>query len=165
MYKALICRCVYTYLPAGSSEAIELVHQIQLNNNKESNAASGSSPGTASSEGIHLSSYRPRFLLAEDPSFPGIWLGSDESGKGDYFGPLVVAAVCLDKKGGEVLLTAGVKDCKALTDEKVLALAEVIRATALGQPSGNLQRKYRAELCSGGICQIAGAFCLLTKTS
>ena len=115
--------------------AIDLVHQIQLQNKKIN--ASGSrvvndSPGGSASAGtLYFSSSQPRFLLSEEPGFPGIWLGSDESGKGDYFGPLVVAAVCLDKKGGETLLDAGVKDCKALTDEKVLALGNVIQETAL----------------------------------
>ena len=115
--------------------AIDLVHQIQLQNQKIN--ASGSRTvndgpgGPASAETLHFSSSRPRFLLSEEPGFPGVWLGSDESGKGDYFGPLVVAAVCLDKKGGETLLDAGVKDCKALTDEKVLALGNVVKETAL----------------------------------
>ena len=100
-------------------QALELVHQIPLHNK------------SALSETVHCSSARPHFLLAEEPDFPGVWLGSDESGKGDYFGPLVVAAVCLDKKGGEALLNAGVKDCKSLSDEKVMALEKVIRDTAL----------------------------------
>ena len=30
------------------------------------------------------------------PGFDGLWCGSDESGKGGLFGPLVVAAVCVD---------------------------------------------------------------------
>lgn len=117
-------------------QALELVHQIPLHNNKGSNTAGiresqGSADASALSETVHCSSTRPHFLLAEEPNFPGVWLGSDESGKGDYFGPLVVAAVCLDKKGGEALLAAGVKDCKSLSDEKVLALENVIRDTAL----------------------------------
>ena len=116
--------------------AIELVHQIQLYNHKEANVSgirdgNGNSAGPVSSDELHFNSSRPRFLLAEEPGFPGVWLGSDESGKGDYFGPLVVAAVCLDRKGGEALLAAGVKDCKTLTDEKVLALGNVIQETAL----------------------------------
>jgi ribonuclease HIII len=116
-------------------QAIDLVHQIQLQNkktyalgNREGNV---SLAGPASVETLHFSSAQPCFLLAEEPGFSGIWLGSDESGKGDYFGPLVVAAVCLDRKGGEALLAAGVKDCKTLTDEKVLALGNVIQETAL----------------------------------
>ena len=37
-------------------------------------------------------------LLKDLPEFNGIWVGSDESGKGDFFGPLVVAAVACDEK-------------------------------------------------------------------
>ena len=115
--------------------AIELVHQIQLQNKKTNDPGNrevnGSTGGSASAGTLHFSSLRPRFLLAEEPGFSGVWLGSDESGKGDYFGPLVVAAVCLDGRGGELLLDAGIKDCKALTDEKVLALGNVIQETAL----------------------------------
>ena len=117
-------------------QAVELVHQIQLHNHKESNVpgnrdGNGNPAGPAVSGNLHFNSSRPRFLLAEEPGFSGVWLGSDESGKGDYFGPLAVAAVCLDRKGGEALLTAGVKDCKALTDERVLALGKIIQDTAL----------------------------------
>ena len=116
-------------------QAIELVHQIQLQNKKtntlRNSEGNGSPAGSVSAETLHFSSFRPRFLLAEESDFPGIWLGSDESGKGDYFGPLVVSAVCLDRQGGKKLLDAGVKDCKALTDEKVLALGNIIRETAL----------------------------------
>lgn len=59
--------------------------------------------------------------------FDGRWIGTDESGKGDFFGPLVVAAVLVDRKTEEQLLTRGVKDCKALSDDKVRALAVIIR--------------------------------------
>lgn len=55
-----------------------------------------------------------------------VWAGSDESGKGDYFGPLVVAAVVVDKSTAGKLFAAGVKDCKLLTDKKILELEDVI---------------------------------------
>ncbi len=57
----------------------------------------------------------------------GKWAGSDESGKGDFFGPLVVAAVIVDATTAEKLHTAGVKDCKLLSDKKILELEEVIK--------------------------------------
>ena len=59
------------------------------------------------------------------------WAGSDESGKGDYFGPLVVAAVVLDSSSAKKLFDAGVKDCKLLTDRKILELEEIILNNAL----------------------------------
>ncbi len=53
-------------------------------------------------------------------------IGTDESGKGDYFGPLVVAGVYLEEKDLPDLLAAGVKDSKRLTDKRNLELARVI---------------------------------------
>lgn len=49
-------------------------------------------------------------------------IGTDESGKGDYFGPLVVAGVYVDENIADALISLGVKDSKALSDQKVLAL-------------------------------------------
>ena len=55
------------------------------------------------------------------------WIGSDESGKGDYFGPLVVAAVALTAENWRVLDALGVRDSKALTDRTAIALASEVR--------------------------------------
>ncbi|MDA1259297.1 MAG: ribonuclease HIII [Planctomycetota bacterium] len=51
-------------------------------------------------------------------------MGSDEAGKGDTFGPLVVAAVALDEATAVEAQKAGIADSKALTDTRVRALAE-----------------------------------------
>jgi len=53
--------------------------------------------------------------------------GSDESGKGDYFGPLVVACCYVDESIAEELRTMGVKDCKQMSDKSVLAVGSKIR--------------------------------------
>jgi ribonuclease HIII len=53
-------------------------------------------------------------------------IGTDESGKGDYFGPLVVAAVLLRPEDVEVLRTLGVRDSKTVSDKAALEIAEVI---------------------------------------
>lgn len=42
-------------------------------------------------------------------------IGSDESGKGDYFGPLVVAAAFVDASAAEKLALEGVRDSKQMT--------------------------------------------------
>ncbi len=55
-------------------------------------------------------------------------VGSDESGKGDYFGPLVVAAVVVTPEHAAKLAKAGVRDCKTMGDEAVHRAALVIRA-------------------------------------
>ena len=66
-------------------------------------------------------------LLENCAGFNGVWVGSDESGKGDFFGPLVVAAVLVDTTIAEELIKAGVKDCKILTDKEVQRLAPIIK--------------------------------------
>ena len=52
------------------------------------------------------------------------WVGTDESGKGDFFGPLVVAGFACDKKISEKLSTLGVKDSKLLSDSSVKRIAK-----------------------------------------
>ena len=55
-------------------------------------------------------------------------IGVDESGKGDFFGPLVVAGVYINDSIARALDKMGVKDSKAITsDKKISKLAEGIR--------------------------------------
>jgi len=53
-------------------------------------------------------------------------IGTDESGKGDYFGPLVSAGVYVDEQTAKELVTCGVKDSKNLSDKENLRLARKI---------------------------------------
>lgn len=55
-------------------------------------------------------------------------VGSDESGKGDYFGPLVVAAVRLEPGLARALAGGEVRDCKTMSDEGVLRVGGALRA-------------------------------------
>jgi len=55
------------------------------------------------------------------------WIGTDESGKGDFFGPLVIAAVLVDRQKAEKLREIGVKDSKRLADSTVEKLSQLIR--------------------------------------
>jgi ribonuclease HIII len=54
-------------------------------------------------------------------------IGIDESGKGDYFGPLVIAGVYVAADHEALLRDAGVRDSKAVADKKAATLAEQIR--------------------------------------
>jgi ribonuclease HIII len=56
-------------------------------------------------------------------------IGVDESGKGDYFGPLCVAGVMADETTFPTLLKIGVKDSKQLSDEQVKKMAKAIVAS------------------------------------
>jgi ribonuclease HIII len=49
----------------------------------------------------------------------GEYIGTDESGKGDYFGPLVVAAVRVTDETAQALRQLGVTDSKKLTDSRI----------------------------------------------
>lgn len=52
--------------------------------------------------------------------------GVDESGKGDYFGPLVVAGVFMPMSAVDKVKDWGVRDSKLLTDQRVLKIAKII---------------------------------------
>lgn len=65
---------------------------------------------------------------AELAPYPHI--GCDESGKGDFFGPLCVAGVFLDEETALKLKTEGVMDSKKLDDKKILKLADIIKENA-----------------------------------
>ena len=54
------------------------------------------------------------------------WIGTDEAGKGDYFGPLVVAAVYVDANSRETFSDLGITDGKTLSNRRVRDLAELM---------------------------------------
>src|SRR5213080_2604151 len=59
--------------------------------------------------------------------------GVDESGKGDFFGPLVISGAYVDRGIARQLVDAGVVDSKRITsDARIRALADTIRKTSLG---------------------------------
>lgn len=56
--------------------------------------------------------------------------GIDESGKGDFFGPLVIAGVYVDRDIARKFLEAGIQDSKRIgSDARIHALADIIRST------------------------------------
>ncbi|GAB4180402.1 MAG: ribonuclease HIII [Terrimicrobiaceae bacterium] len=60
--------------------------------------------------------------------------GIDESGKGDFFGPLVIAGVYVDGIVAREFLDAGVTDSKRIgSDARIRALAAVIRKSRTAQ--------------------------------
>src|ERR687887_1839470 len=59
--------------------------------------------------------------------------GVDESGKGDFFGPLVISGVYVDRGIARKLLDAGVVDSKRISsDARIRALADTIRKISQG---------------------------------
>jgi ribonuclease HIII len=57
---------------------------------------------------------------------PGEYIGTDESGKGDYFGPLVICGVYVNKDTSARLKNIGVKDSKELSDSAIKDLSSKI---------------------------------------
>ena len=54
-------------------------------------------------------------------------IGTDEAGKGDFFGPLVTAGVYVDERTAKLLRTLGVRDSKLVGDRELRGLATNIR--------------------------------------
>lgn len=54
------------------------------------------------------------------------YIGTDESGKGDYFGPLVIAGVYVNKQIAESLKKIGTKDSKIFSDTQIKILSKKI---------------------------------------
>ncbi|MFH1687214.1 MAG: ribonuclease HIII [bacterium] len=77
-------------------------------------------------------------------------LGVDESGKGDFFGPLVVAACACPESSQQAMIEAGVRDGKLLTEKRVLALDTWLRsefpyAVVVVSPSEYNQRYHKIK--------------------
>jgi ribonuclease HIII len=62
-----------------------------------------------------------------DPNSVASHMGIDESGKGDFFGPLVVAAAYVNPDLAHAMQDMGVKDCKLLGDKQVFAIGAKLR--------------------------------------
>jgi len=58
---------------------------------------------------------------------PGEYIGTDESGKGDYFGPLVIAGVVSNDTVKDELKRIGVKDSKLLSENTITSLSQEIK--------------------------------------
>jgi ribonuclease HIII len=54
-------------------------------------------------------------------------IGTDEAGKGDFFGPLVTAGVYVDERTAKLLRALGVRDSKLVGDRELRVLASNIR--------------------------------------
>lgn len=55
--------------------------------------------------------------------------GLDESGKGDFFGPVVAATVIADKSAIDAWRGAGAQDSKKMAESKIIELDRLIRST------------------------------------
>ena len=61
------------------------------------------------------------------------YIGTDESGKGDYFGSMVIAGIWLDEPAKIKLEAMGIRDSKLLSDKRCQELAAEIRIVSSGK--------------------------------
>ncbi len=81
-------------------------------------------------EPLVLGEARLGYEEVNDPEQFEPHFGIDESGKGDFFGPLVVAGVYTDANVARKLIDAGIMDSKRISSAKrIRALAKTIRET------------------------------------
>lgn len=76
-------------------------------------------------------------------------LGSDETGTGDYFGPITVAAVYVPSSKIELINELGVKDSKMLTDDYMRKIAPDLRAACIHSVLVLRNEKYNALQAKG----------------
>lgn len=62
-------------------------------------------------------------LGSQDLIEPDEYIGTDEVGKGDFFGPLVIAAVYVNPKTKKELLRIGIRDSKETSDYQIRELS------------------------------------------
>ncbi len=86
-----------------------------------------------------LQDYRfsiPEELFGEEESTLDLspHIGVDESGKGDFFGPLIIAGVYIDEASGEKLSKTRVRDSKLIkSDREIISIAAEIREIVQGK--------------------------------
>ncbi len=82
-------------------------------------------------------------LLKLERNLPRV--GCDETGKGEFFGPLVVACVCADRNCLKELLLMEVKDSKKVPSEKLIEIAEKIKKSCKGAVRVVKPERYNRE--------------------
>jgi ribonuclease HIII len=60
-----------------------------------------------------------------------VTLGSDEAGKGEWLGPMTIAAVAVSPQQSTLLSSKGVMDSKQLSTSRISELAEVVRVNSI----------------------------------
>lgn len=81
----------------------------------------------------HAAKARPKTSMETDSSAAEMpperepHIGTDEAGKGDFFGPMVTAGVYVDDRTAQLLRTLGVRDSKLVSDRDLGGLATSVK--------------------------------------
>ncbi|MGG2025049.1 ribonuclease HIII [Gottfriedia sp. S16(2024)] len=71
------------------------------------------------------------------------WIGIDESGKGDFFGPLVCTGVLLKPADIKNLELLGVRDSKKISDNRILEISDQLKLLLNNRISSIVLRPYK----------------------
>ena len=93
--------------------AILVVHGYSDNDIPDSTVSPGTPTVSSSAKSLNNSTFTS-------------YIGTDESGKGDYLGPLVIAGVFLDEASAEKLTAMGIRDSKKISDHRIAEFALTI---------------------------------------
>lgn len=131
------------------TEQKEIAYGVQLKLQRQDQKASinlyysekrGLSKVIGAPDGSKLKPELQLLLLGETEEIaqPGMhlwhaWIGSDECGKGDYFGPLIVTAFYCTRAQTASLTKMGVQDSKRLNDTLIVQIAKKIYLSFPGQ--------------------------------
>lgn len=69
-------------------------------------------------------------MITSNIKEPEEYIGTDESGKGDYFGPLIIGGVYVNPQTKNELAKLGVKDSKEINDKTIIKIAAQIKNIA-----------------------------------
>ena len=111
-------------------------------------------------QGRELREFLERWLpeaVPKPPELKDAMIGADEAGKGDYFGPLVTAAVYLEPDVARFLDEVPLRDSKTLSAAEIETGAEMLRRVvpheivAIGRPVviGTSRKSFVGKLAGG----------------
>ncbi|MDP7113492.1 MAG: ribonuclease HIII [Myxococcota bacterium] len=109
--------------PAGKKPAVVSIYHSRK---KGLSVVPGGGPGKAVAQQV-AALLRPEPALPEEELALSRWAGTDEAGKGDYFGPLVTCGVVLDTDLAEEIVGMGAMDSKRLAGGRIESLARTLR--------------------------------------
>lgn len=122
-----------------TSLALDL-HQTQPNAQNLYVTSNAQSPHGALCAQNPQNAANSQSALTNERPYPHI--GTDESGKGDFFGPLCASGVLLNEHQAQYLKEIGIKDSKKLDNKKILTLASEIRKNSVYSTIHITPKKY-----------------------
>ncbi len=109
--------------PGGKKPAtVSIYHSAK----KGLSVVPGGGPGKAVAAQV-AALLRPSPAIPEEEARLVRWAGTDEAGKGDYFGPLVTCGVVVDAGLAEEIVGLGATDSKRLGAARIAGLARTLR--------------------------------------